>query len=280
MIALDSITTNSSFSTTQTESISEEGFPDFSSLEELMRVIEQSEIDYKEAKIAFDRYFQELQEMEGLTTEEKYTLEVFGHALYLMMLFEKDGPADEQIAVFYQLDRMIQENNYSPLDFFRSGMEDPEALVIRGLVYKANHDDRGDEMIVQSAKEGEFFAIAILKAMGKEVPPVSFELSPESYDYRKAHIHFLNQEYPQAIAILDEMEDSWEAKSLQGYCYLMNGEIDKAVQNFSALIEEGEDIDEVEYGYMLATHLQGKMEMPDSYDSSIKMVAALIASQI
>ncbi len=227
----------------------------------------------------FEEYFAKIEEDAAFTAEEKIILKDMG-SLWLYEIKVEMGTAEEAADAFIAWHKFREEHS------LRNSLEMvPEAGRMRGLASWILGDaERAAEILKEEAQKGDPLCLALLKAIGAPVPCVQpFFLNSSTFatwdhpELKEALAFFYQGEYDAAILLCEIMESD-EAEMLIGYCRLMQGEYEKALQIFEGRMSWEFVEQEVLFGRALACRMQGlPVSVSDNCSNEDKVIIRMIS---
>lgn len=238
MIESISRMTNTNSTATHSPSEFSDAFGKLLEREWFQRLVDECIFSAVEPKIEqfFAEYFAKIEEDAAFTAEEKIILKDMGN-LWLYEIKVETGTIEEAVDAFLYWHKFHEEQG------LRNSLEMvQEAGRMRGMASWILGDaEKAAEILTEEAQKGDPLCLALLKAIGAPVPLVepsfltsSTFLSWDRPELKEALGFFYQGEYDPAILLCEKMESD-EAEILVGYCRLMQGEYEKALQIFDGL---------------------------------------------
>lgn len=211
----------------------------------------------------FEEYFAKIEEDSTFVPEEKIILKDMG-SLWLYEIKLETGTVDEAVDAFLVWHKFHEEQG------LRNSLEMvPEAGRMRGMASWILGDaEKAAEILTEAAKGGDPLCLALLHAIGAPVPRFepSFPNSSSTMgswdnpEFKDALAFFYQGDYDAAIALCEKMESesfASGAEMLIGYCRLMQGESEKALQVFAERSNWDFFAEEASFGQALASRMLG-----------------------
>ncbi len=211
----------------------------------------------------FEEYFAKIEEDSAFVPEEKIILKDMG-SLWLYEIKLETGTADEAVDAFLAWHKFHEEQGLpNSLEMVQ------EAGRMRGMAsWILGDPEKAAEILTEAAKDGDPLSLALLKAMGAPVPRFepSFLNSSSTMgtwdnpEFKDALAFFYQGNYEAAIAQCEKMESesfAISAEMLIGYCRLMQGESEKALEVFEGRLSWDFFGGEASLGQALACRMLG-----------------------
>lgn len=223
----------------------------------------------------FEEYFAKIEEDAAFTAEEKIILKDMGN-LWLYEIKVETGTTEEAVDAFLYWHKFHEDQG------LRNSLEMvQEAGRMRGMASWILGDaERAAEILTEEAQKGDPLCLVLLKGIGAPVPLVepsfltsSTFVSWDRPEVKEALAFFYQGEYDAAIQLCEKMEPD-DAGTLIGYCRLMQGEYEKALQIFDGL----SSLDMMSFERALACRMLGlPVSGSDNLSNQDKVIIRMIS---
>ena len=232
----------------------------------------------------FEEYFAKCEEDSAFSPDEKILLKDQG-GLWLYEIKVEMGTAEEAADAFIAWHKFHEEQGLpNALEMV------PQAGRMRGMAsWILGDTERAAQILTEGAAKGDPLCFALLKAIGAPVPrvdPSFLNISStigtwDAEEFRDALVFFYQGDYDAAIALCETRESGIygaAAEMFMGYCLLMKGEPEKALQIFEGRMSWEFVEEEVLFGRALVCRMLGlPVSVSDNCSNEDKVIIRMIS---